>query len=138
MNLRELFGLKTDPDRPIHYIIGIAVHSHPRAKNRGDLYMKYGPIIFTNKDVENLKLAIETHEMQMPKTSIEQALKIFDVDFLVGSLSSFIMSCRVNSCTVHHFSNSMALDDSFFDNLIDLANKNKKILEYLQEAEIRI
>lgn len=136
MNLIETFGLRLDPERPIHYIIGVAVHSHPRSKKRGQLYMKYGPIIFTNKDVENLKLAIETHKMELPRTPLDEALKTFDVNSLVTTMSAFMMSCRANNCTVHHFSSDAAFDDTYFDDFLELANTSKGVRKKLMDAEV--
>lgn len=138
MNLMETLGLNLDPKRPMHYIIGVAVHSHPRSKNRGQLYMKYGPIVFTNQDVENLKFAIETHKMEIPKTSIDDALKLFDVAFLVSTLSSFKIACMANNCTAHHFSSDEAMDEDFFDNILEFANKDERMLKKLMDAEVRI
>jgi hypothetical protein len=137
MDLINLFGLNLDPERPIHYIIGVAVYSHPKDEKRGQLYMKYGPIVFTNTDVENLKFALETHKMEIPKTSLDDALKTFDVFQIVGSMSAFLMSCRANNCSVHHFSSYEALDDTFFDHILELANKNDGMLKKLMDAEVR-
>jgi hypothetical protein len=136
MNLIETFGLNLDPNRPIHYIIGVAVHSHPRSKKRGQLYMKYGPIVFTNNEVENLKLALETHKMEIPRTPLDEALKLFDVGSLVSSMSAFMMSCRANNCTIHHFSTNESINEDYFDHMLELANKNEGMLEYLQKSEV--
>lgn len=136
MNLIETFGLNLEPERPIHYIIGVAVHSHPRSEKRGQLYMKYGPIVFTNNDVENLKLALETHKMEIPQTSLDDALKTFDVQHLVLSMSAFMMSCRANNCTVHHFSSDAAFDDAYFDDFLELANTSKGVMKKLMDAEV--
>ena len=137
MNLIETFGLNLDPERPIHYIIGVAVHAHPRSEKRGQLYMKYGPIIFTNVDVENLKLALETHKMELPKTKLDDALKTFNVSGLVASLSGFMIACRINNCTIHHFSSHESFDEDFFDLLVELANENGGAMKKLIDAEIR-
>lgn len=136
MNLIETFGLNLEPERPIHYIIGVAVHSHPRSEKRGQLYMKHGPIVFTNNDVENLKLALETHKMEIPQTSLDDALKTFDVQHLVLSMSAFMMSCRANNCTVHHFSSDAAFDDAYFDDFLELANTSKGVMKKLMDAEV--
>lgn len=137
MDMISTLGLNLDPERPIHYLIGVAVHSHPRSEKRGELYLKYGPIIFTNDDVANLKLAIETQKGELIKTSMDDALKIFDVSSLVSSIGGFNISCISNNCTKHHFSSHEAHDDEFFEHFIELANKSKGILKQLQDAEVR-
>jgi hypothetical protein len=98
--------------------------------------MKYGPIVFNNKDVENLKLALEIHKMEIPRTSLDDALKTFDVNMLVHTMSAFMMSCRVNNCTIHHFSSHEAMDEEFFDHLLDLANKDEGSMKKLMDAEV--
>jgi hypothetical protein len=137
MDLIKTFNLKVDPDLPIHYLIGIAVHSHPRSKKRGQLFLKYGPIVFNNTDVENLKFAIETHKGELIKTTLEDALKIFDVSALVSEIGMFKISCQVNVCTMHHFSSSQAFDGDYFDHMIELANKDKTMNQFLMDAEVR-
>ena len=137
MDLIKTFNLKIHSSLPIHYLIGIAVHSHPRSEKRGQLFLKYGPIVFTNKDVENLKLAIETHKGELIKTTLEDSLKIFDVSSLVSEIGMFKMSCKVNICTMHHFSSSQAFDDDYFEHMIDLANKDETMNKFLMDAEVR-
>jgi hypothetical protein len=136
MDLIKLLGLNVDPNRPIHYIIGVAVYSHPADKKRGQLYVKYGPIVFTNKDVENLKMALETHKMEIPKTSLDDALEVFEVKSLVSNMSGFMMACRANDCSIHHFSTDEALTDKYFDDMVEFTNKNDGLLKTLMEAEI--
>ena len=137
MDIIETLGLNLDPERPIHYIIGVAVHSHPRSKKRGQLYLKYGPIVYSNEDVANLKLARETHKGELIKTSLPEALQIFDVQELVSSLGSFFIAIRVNQCTAHHFASHEMFDEDFFELFVELANKSKDTLKKLQDAEIR-
>jgi len=137
MDIISTLGLKVDPNRPIHYLIGVAVHAHPRSKKRGQLYLRYGPIVFTNDDVANLKLAIETHKGELIKTSMSDALSIFDVSSMVHTIGMFNISCVSNTCTKHHFSSHEPYDDDFFEQFIDLANKSKGVLKQLQDAEIK-
>lgn len=137
MDLIKTLNLKIDPNLPIHYLIGVAVYAHPRSKKRGHLFLKYGPIVFTNQDVENLKFALETHKGELIKTTLERSLKIFDVSSLVSEIGAFKMSCQVNTCTIHHFSSSEAFDDDYFEHMIELANKDKTMNEFLMDAEVR-
>jgi hypothetical protein len=137
MDLIKTFNLKIDPDLPIHYLIGVAVDSHPRSKKRGQLFLKYGPIVFANTDVENLKLAIETHKGKLIKTTLKDSLKMFNVSGLVSEIGMFKMSCQINVCTVHHFSSSQAFDDDYFEHMIELANKDEIMNQFLMDAEVR-
>ena len=137
MDIISTLGLNLDPQRPIHYLIGVAVYSHPRSEKRGELYLKYGPIVFNNMDVANLKLALETHKGELIKTSLKESLNIFDVSSMVSMIGGFRMACAVNQCTMHHFSSHEAHDDDFFEHFIDLANKSEGILKKLQDAEVR-
>jgi len=107
------------------------------SEDRGKLYLKYGPIVFTNEDVQNLKLALDTHKMVISKTSLQDALKLFNVSSIVATFSAFLISCRTNMCSVHHFSSDSAFDDDYFEELVNKANKDKGIFRYLKEAEVR-
>jgi len=137
MDLLKEFNLKVDPDLPMHYMIGVAMHSEPMSEKRGDLFLKYGPIVFNNDDVVKLKLAIETSKLKLPKTTIVEALRSYGVAGLVGELGAFNLSCQVNNCSKHHFSSSLPFTDDYFVDLVKDANKNKYCLKMLKDSEAK-
>ena len=79
--------LKTEPKRPHHYIIGVAVKSM-RSSDPGKMYMKYGPVYFTNDDVSRVRDAKVLSEDRLFKTSSHDALEINECSGLVGSISA--------------------------------------------------
>jgi hypothetical protein len=136
MDLIETLGLNVTDERPIHYIIGVAMHPATSSK-RGQIFLKYGPVVFTNTDVVNLKLAIETSKLELQKTTMKEALSLYNVSHLVHDLSGMLLSCQVNQCSVHHFSTHEAFDDDYFDHLIDLANESEGVKEFLFKSQVK-
>lgn len=137
MDLIKDLNLNVDPNRPIHYKIGVAVNTHPMSKKRGDLFLKYGPIVFNNDDVIKFKLAIETSKLEFPKTTINEALQSYGLSSLKLELEMFDISCTVNDCSKHHFSSSLPFIDDYFVNMVKEANKSKYYLKMLKDSEVR-
>jgi hypothetical protein len=126
-----MYPLKVDKKLHHHYIIGVAMHSM-RSKNAGKVYLKYGPVHFTNDDVERLQSAIILSDDKLFKTTTEEALRIQNCKDLVSSLVAMRISLSVNSGTMHHFSSEFEIEEEWFENLVDLANKsdvNKELLK---------
>lgn len=132
------FNLKVAPDRPIHYMIGVASNIQPMSKKRGELFLKYGPIVFINDDIVKLKLAIETSNIKLPQTTIKEALQSYGVSGLVSGLGAFNLSCQVNNCSKHHFSSSLPFTDDYFADLVKNANKSKYSLKMLKDSEVKL
>lgn len=137
MDLIKTLGLKCDDKLPMHYFIGIAINSNFHSTDRGKLYMKYGPLFFTNADIINLKFAIETSKTELPKTKLKDSMNLFDVSELVSSLSGMLVACRANNCTVHHFSSDTVYTEDIFIDLIEQANTSKYSYELLMKSEVR-
>jgi hypothetical protein len=128
--------LKTDPNLPHHYIIGMGMHGL-EDKNPGELYLKYGPVYFTNEDIKRLGDAIMLSEDKLFPTTNKEALKITETSSLVHNLSSMKMAASVNMVTLHHFSSSFKIkDERHFEDLIKQSNKSTYIKEKLIEAKI--
>jgi hypothetical protein len=128
--------LKVDPKLPHHYIIGVAART-ARSSKPGELYMKYGPVYFTNKDVGRVQDAKILSEDKLFQTSPSDAVKIHECGDLVCGLWSLRMSANVNDCTVHHFSSEYELDDDVFVTLVKVANFSKSSKELLNKSIIR-
>ena len=137
MDLIKLFNLNLDPNRPIHYIIGVAVHSRPMTKNSGKIYMKYGPIVYTNQDAINYMFAYRASKMKFPKSTLSGQLKYYDLLELHSSLFALDMSCKANNCTKHHFYTDMPLTEDHLADYVKVANICKSTLQKLKDSEIR-
>lgn len=139
--LYKILGLKVDPKFPIHYFIGIAVNSNPSSKDRGKLFMKYNPIIFTNDDVKKIKIAkgVKKDKLIPSEGMDENPYESFGVSGIIGTIKSFFIGCRANDCTVHHFSSSddyiFSTDD--FDSMVKAANSLESSYKKLMEARVR-
>ena len=52
-----MFDLKVVDKRPHHYIIGVQIRTM-RSSNPGQMFLKYGPVYFTNDDVEKVSQSL--------------------------------------------------------------------------------
>jgi hypothetical protein len=131
----KLYGLKVDPKLPHHYIIGICMKPITD-KNAGKIFLKYGPLHFTNADLVECYDAIKLSEDKAFKTSKSDALGIFDPKGIMDSISAMQEAARANMGTVHHFSTEYPIDDEWFVSFIETAHldSTKKLLK---EARIR-
>ena len=128
--------LNTDPKRPHHYIIGVGIKSM-RSKDPGKMYLKYGPVYYTNDDVVKVRDAKILSEDRLFKTSPSDALLINECSQLVHSLTAMKYSAGANDCTLHHFSSEHKLDDESFKTLIKAANISKSSMKILKDSQTR-
>ena len=128
--------LKVDPKFPHHYIIGVEVKS-AISSDAGELFLKYGPVYFTNKEVGKLRDAKILSEDKLFRTTIEEATEIQGCSELVYNLWALQMSAHINNCSVHHFSSEYELDDEVFETLVKAANFSKETKKLLDKSRIR-
>jgi len=129
--------LKVDKRLPHHYIIGVAIKSL-RDSNPGEIYLKYGPIYFTNDDVSRVQDAKILSEDKLFKTTSKDAIDIHECGSLVHNLWSLGISANANDCTIHHFSSEFEIDDETFETLVKVSNFGKGNKELLEKSKIRI
>jgi len=127
--------LKVDPKLPYHYLIGVAVTAASDFEP-GKLYLKYGPVRFTNKDVGNVQDAKLLSEDRLFKTSSADAIKIHGCSDLVYSIASMKISAAVNQCTLHHFSSEHPIDDEEFEMIVNVANFSDSSKDLLIKSRI--
>lgn len=131
-----MIPLKIDSKLPHHYLIGVAMHSLRSGKDAGKMYLKYGPVHFTNKDVNKVLSAIMLSEDRLFKTSEKQALKIHGCSILVATIGAMRFAIRANEGSFHHFSSEYEIEDEWFASLVDLANKYESNRELLEKSRI--
>ena len=130
-----MFDLKIDPKLP-HYILSVGMRSII-SPDAGKMFLKHGPIYFTNDDVEAVRGAAILAEDKLFKTSHEQALKNFDCLSLASSIRCIGLAAAANQCTVHHFSSEFKLADAWFVTLVDLANTSEHNKDLLKKSRMR-
>lgn len=131
-----MFEIKTDPNSPHHYLISVGVHTVQSA-TPGKMFMKHGPLYFSNDDVVKMQGASIMSKDKLFKTSSKQALKNFGCTELAISISGMSLAAAANQCTIHHFSSPIKLDEKWFENLVDLANTSEYNQKLLKESRIR-
>lgn len=123
-----MFELKVDPEYPHHYIIGVGV-TDPRSKTPGKMFLKYGPLHFTNKEVENVSNALillkDKIYTDIYKMSAKQLYELTGCDSIIMSLVGLKIAAQANAVTLHHFSvpNMLHDADKFFEGYIKRAQR---------------
>jgi len=130
--------IKTDPNRPHHYIIGTRTVNNISSDNYGKIKLYYGPIYFTNEDVENYKLAIMLSQDKLLHTNILEALDIYNCSELYFNLRGINLSAHANAANLFHFTLEEKLNeaDEWFCMFVNNANTDNKTLQKLKGAKI--
>ena len=131
-----MFDLKIDPKLPHHYLLSVGIHSMI-GSNAGKMFLKHGPIHFTNEDVENIRSAAILSQDKLFKTSDKECLENYNCTELAGSIRYMGLAAAANMCSVHHFSSAFKIDDKWFENLVDLANVSEHNKELLRKSRVR-
>jgi hypothetical protein len=131
-----LYDLKIDPEQPYHYFISVGVKTM-KSETPGKIFLKHGPLKFTNDDVKRLQDACLISKDKLFPTSSRQAQEMFNVTDVVHNIWGMCMAAAANECTVHHFSSDSPFPDDFWEEFVDRANTNKFEMEKLNESKIR-
>lgn len=137
MFLDKKFILNVDPNLPHHYIIGVTM-KEINTKNPGKIYLKYGPVHFTNQDVENIQDAILLSQDKVFKTTTSESCKIHNCQSLVMALIGMKMAAQANHAILHHFSSKYKIEEDWFETFVDQANRNKLTKKKLMDAKIKM
>lgn len=129
--------LKTDPKLFHHYIIAVGIHPMTSKTNAGKMFLKYGPVHFTNDDVESMQHAAMLSIDKLFKTTNQEAIRSVGCEQLSSSLAAMKMSAMVNNCTLHHFSAKFKMNEEDFEMLIKAANISESSKELLLKSIIR-
>jgi hypothetical protein len=139
-----MLELKVDPNFPHHYFIGVDIMS-AQSRTPGKLYLKYGPVYFTNDDVKNVQMACDMMDdkiyKQIYKVSRDDIFKIAGCTEIIMTMTALKFAGDANRTSFHHFSTEFEMDDadSFFKGMVDRANDfNSHDRRKLDAARIRI
>jgi hypothetical protein len=136
-----MFKLKVDPNLPHHYIIGVAMRDM-LSSTPGKMFLKYGPLYFTNDDVERVGDAATLSQDEIYKgiykMSNSDICDLNECSELVKTLWGLKMAAMVNHATLHHFSCEVELTDAneFFEGFVKRANKFESERRKLHESKI--
>ena len=131
-----MFDLKVDPELFHHYIIGVIAEINQETM-KAKLILKYGPLHFTNDDVENLQNAMIMSKSKIWETTLFEAANNFGCYELIHSLYGMKLAARANNATLYHFSSKEVFNDYHFELIINQINKGDKHLrKLLQNAKI--
>ena len=137
-----MFDLKVDPQLPHHYIIGVCMHTM-RSSTPGKMFLKYGPVYFTNDDVQkvadSLLLLDDKIYRDIYKMTATEIYHTIGSAELIMSMIGLKMAAQANDTTLHHFSCEWPIHgaEKFFEGYVERANKFDKELKGLKDAEIR-
>lgn len=131
----DLKKIGYDSNLPHHYILGVGLYDL-RSKDAGQIYLKYGPIYFNNKDIEKVRNIVYRISDKVFKQTESEALNIEGCQNLVCSILYMQVSCKANDCTVHHMSSSFKLKDEDIVTFINSCNYSKESKQKLMEAKI--
>lgn len=131
-----MIPLKVDPKLFHHYLIGVGMHSLKSGKHAGKLFLKYGPVHFTNDDVNSVLTAVMLSNDKLFETTEKQALKIHGCTDIVATIGAMKFSISVNDSTMHHFSSEFEIDEDWFITLVNVANSSKANRELLEKSRV--
>jgi len=133
-----MFKIKADPKCPHHYIMGVAMRTM-RSSHAGEIYLKYGPVYFSHKDILNLQDTVLLSVDEIFRTTPKEAADIHGCRALIISLNGLILAASVNDTTLHHFSSEFEVPDywNWFELFVNNANKCESEKRKLMDAKIR-
>ena len=128
-----MYELKIEKNLPHHYMISVAMRTLTE-KEPGKIYLKHGPLYFSNDDVMRMQSAAMLSKDKLFKTTSKKALEIFESTELATAISGMKLAAMANNCTIHHFSSKEKISDEWFETLVDRANKSKDAKKLLEES----
>ena len=134
-----MFEIKADPKIPHHYIIGVSIYDmRASPSRRGKMFLKYGPVYFHHKDIENVQNAAMMSIDKVFKTTSKEASDMFNCQNLVVAITGLKLAASVNNTSLHHFSSAFEIPDvsEWFNGFVKNANISESIRRQLDEARI--
>jgi hypothetical protein len=134
-----MFEMKADPKLPHHYIIGVSMYDmRSSPKRRGKMFLKYGPVYFHHKDIENVQDAAMMSVDKVFKTTPKEASDMFDCRNLVVAINGLKLAASANNSSLHHFSSAFKISDAsdWFNGYVNNANIAESIRKQLDDARM--
>ena len=131
-----MYELKIVPKLFYHFFISVGVRDM-HSDRRGEMYLKHGPLKFTNDDVKKMQDSAMMAADKLFETTSKEALAMNGMSELSSSIWSMQIATAANNCTIYHFSSEGDIEDTFWKDFIKRANKNEHERRMLLNAEIR-
>ena len=132
-----MYELKFDPKLKHHYLIGVAMHGLKAGDKAGKVYLKYGPIYFTNEDIEKVLDSVIRSNDKLFNQSPKEANEIAGCSTLVANVNAMMLSSAANGCTIHHFAADFEIEDYWFETLVNVANISDHNKDLLKKARVK-
>jgi len=116
-----LHDLKIDEKLYYHYFISVGVRTM-MSKTPGRIFLKHGPLTFTNDDVKNLQNAALMSKDKLFPTTNREAVEMYGVSEITHAIWAMTLAATTNQCTIHHFSSEDEFPDDFWEGFVDRAN----------------
>lgn len=107
------------------------------SSNPGRFQLKYGPVYYTNNDIDLVAKALSLSKDKLFKTSTEEAMKVHDCEELIVTISAMLFSAKVNHASIHHFVTEEKVNEEWFESLVESANSVESSRRLLFDSRIR-
>ena len=131
-----MYKLNIDPKLFYHFFISVGIKDMHSDK-RGEMYLKHGPLKFTNDDVKKMQDSAMMSVDKLFETTTKEALAMNGMSELSSSIWAMQITAAANNCTIHHFSSDGDIEDTFWKDFIKRANNNEHERRILLDAKIR-
>ena len=135
MEGQQLYDLKIDDKLFYHFFISVGIKDM-YAVDRGKMFLKHGPLKFTNDEVKLMQQAALMSKDKLFKTTNKEALEMYDMSELSSSIGAMQIAAAANQCTIHHFSSDFEINDDYWEGFVERANNNKFERRKLLDAAI--
>lgn len=132
-----MFKIKADPKLPHHYIMGVSIYNMNSSRS-GEMYLKYGPVYFSHKDIMKVQDTVLLSMDKVFKTTTKEAADIHECRALIISLNGLKLAASVNGVSLHHFSSESEIPDywEWFKFFVKNSNKSETSKRKLLNARI--
>ena len=131
--MTKILEIKADKRLFHHYIICV-VMKNGVGEDAGTYYLKYKIIHYTHSFIEQLRDAIMLENDEVFKTSMNEAMEIFECKDLTSTLTALRLACKANNATMHHFSSEYEIDEDWFETIVKNAHKIDSYKKLLKES----
>ena len=134
-----MFKMKADPKLPHHYIIGVAMYDMKAGPaRRGKMFLKYGPVYFHHKEIEDVQNAAMMSVDKVFKTTPKEASDMFGCQSLCVAINGLKLASQANNSSLHHFSSEFEIPDAseWFEGFVKNCNKVESMREQLDASRM--
>jgi hypothetical protein len=128
--------LKYDPEMPHHYFICVMMNPL-NMSDPGKFVLRYGPVHFTNDDIDKMQLVIITIQDKIYKINAKEAMLNQDVYWLYDALVSCKLVADAEKGVICHYTSEEKLPREYFETLVESANNSNYGRRLIENARVR-